>query len=64
MKRAKMLLRRTDEKVAAVAGRLGFEDAEYFSRLFKLYYTVTPTEYRRNAARPVNEAPMKQRFAR
>ena len=51
MKRAVMLLGDSGEKIMVIAGRLGFEDAEYFSRLFKIYFGMTPSEYRRNAAK-------------
>ena len=44
---AKRLLRRSDIKVAELAVKLGFQDANYFVGLFKTYTKVTPNEYRR-----------------
>ena len=36
---------------AEVAGMVGYEDASYFARAFKKKTGLTPTQYRRQAAR-------------
>ena len=46
LKRAGVLLRTTDVKVAALAEMLGYRDIAYFTKLFKKQYHMTPTEYR------------------
>ncbi len=45
------LLRSTRLPVTEVAGRVGFEDGNYFSRQFRQIIGVSPTVYRRGAAR-------------
>lgn len=44
--RAAELLRETDEPVAQVARRVGFDDANYFSRLFRRRHGRTPRAFR------------------
>ena len=44
------LLSESDDKISAIANTLGFYDYMYFSRMFKRYFNMTPTEYR-NAVR-------------
>lgn len=46
---ADRLLRYTDLTVGAVAARVGFDDAFYFSRLFKRHRGISPIEFRRRA---------------
>ena len=48
MEYAGMLLRSTSYKVAEISNMAGFENAEYFSSLFKAKYGMTPTQYRKN----------------
>ncbi len=45
------LVRRYDYTVAQAGEHVGFTDANYISRIFKRYYGVTLTEYRRNLFR-------------
>lgn len=45
--RAMFLLRYTDQPVLRIANDLAFKPANYFSRAFKSYVGVTPSEYRR-----------------
>ena len=53
LKHAQQLLEgKQDMPVADVASRCGFEDAAYFSRIFKNVYQMTPSQYRRQS--PVN----------
>lgn len=36
----------TDERISSIAYELGFDDANYFSRIFKTFFGVSPQEYR------------------
>lgn len=47
IERAKHLLRHTDMKILAVADRVGYEDAIYFSKLFKRLTGISPGQFRR-----------------
>ena len=40
------LLSSTEKKIIVISENVGFENVEYFCKLFKKYYGVTPTEYR------------------
>lgn len=44
---AKVLLSQSDFPISEVAIQVGFEDQSYFTRLFKRYEGMTPTEFRR-----------------
>ena len=46
MERAKELLGQPDIKIMDIAERLGYADNHYFSKAFRTYYHVTPTQYR------------------
>ena len=48
MEYAAGLLKSTSHKVAEISGMAGFENAEYFSSLFKTKFGMTPTQYRKN----------------
>lgn len=48
MEYAADLLKSTSYKVAEISGMAGFENAEYFSSLFKTKFGITPTQYRKN----------------
>jgi transcriptional regulator GlxA family with amidase domain len=50
LERAKELLERTDEPVDGVAFDVGYEDAGFFSRLFRRHVGFTPAAYRRRYA--------------
>lgn len=47
MERAKKLLIESDARSYEISDRLGYRDSEYFSRLFKKYSGISPTEYRK-----------------
>ncbi len=47
MYRAKELLLYSDYTIAEISDSLGYADQNYFSRIFKKYYTVSPSEYRK-----------------
>ena len=40
------LLVTTQKKVMVIAQNVGFENVDYFCKMFKKYYKMTPTEYR------------------
>lgn len=46
MAKARELLADPEMKVLTIAEHLGYQDHNYFSRAFKTYYGMTPTEYR------------------
>ena len=48
MEYAAMLLKSTSHKVTEISNMAGFENAEYFSSLFKVKFGMTPTQYRKN----------------
>lgn len=49
MEQAKKLLRETHDKIYAVAVAVGYEDAFYFSRIFKRETGMTPGDWRKRA---------------
>lgn len=48
MTEASAMLKGTDMLVSQIASKVGYNDYYYFSRLFKKYYGISPTEYREN----------------
>lgn len=46
MDAAKKLMKDTDLRLYEIAGRIGYQDVKYFSRLFKKTMNATPGEYR------------------
>lgn len=48
MQYAENQLINTKQTIAAISFAVGFSDASYFSRAFKSFYDITPTEYRNN----------------
>jgi transcriptional regulator GlxA family with amidase domain len=47
LEEAKQMLESGDESVEAIANEVGYEDAGYFSRLFRREVGVTPAQYRK-----------------
>ncbi len=47
MKKAKLFLENTEEKINTISGLVGYKNASHFNHLFFEKYGVTPTEYRR-----------------
>ena len=47
MKRARMLLKETNQTVETIAAEVGDENVEHFNRLFKKTYNITPVQYRK-----------------
>ena len=48
MDRAKQLLKNPDKSIKEVCVEAGYSDPNYFSRIFKKYQGVSPTEYKEN----------------
>lgn len=46
MEQAKILLKTTDLRILEVAEKVGYEDAHYFSKVFKKYTGILPQKYR------------------
>ena len=58
MKKAVELLETSDMRIAQVAFMVGFNDSQYFSKVFKAHFGKTPTQYRRSVqelVQPSNE---------
>lgn len=49
IEKAAVLLTETDEPVGDIAAKVGFEDLNYFSRVFKRIKKLSPSEYRKEA---------------
>ena len=47
MKKARALLRETNQTVETIAAEVGYENVEHFNRLFKKNYGITPVQYRK-----------------
>jgi AraC-like DNA-binding protein len=45
---AKDMLTNTDSPISKIANDVGFDDQNYFSRLFKKYTKLSPSQYRNN----------------
>jgi two-component system response regulator YesN len=48
VKNAKQLLREEDCSVMEISDRLGFESANYFTKVFKHYTGETPSAYKKH----------------
>ncbi len=47
MRKARALLRETNQTIETIAAEVGYENVEHFNRLFKKNYGITPVQYRR-----------------
>ncbi len=47
MKRAKIMLRETNQTVETIAANVGYENVEHFNRLFKKAYGITPMQFKK-----------------
>ena len=45
---AAILLSKTEKKIITISNETGFNNVDYFCRLFKKHYHMTPTEYRKS----------------
>ena len=57
LRKAVRLLSTGDAPVTEVAVQCGFQDMSYFSKIFRLQYGCTPTEYRSRAAAEQKKSP-------
>lgn len=48
LEEALKLLKTTDDKTYIIAGKVGYQEANYFSYVFKRKYGIAPSRYRRN----------------
>lgn len=55
LKKAAEQLQRTDENIAAIAYQTGFSDPKYFSRVFKKFYGMPPSEFASSVADSTKE---------
>jgi len=46
LEKARNLLKKSNLSITEISVRVGYSDPLYFSRLFKRYYNISPTEYR------------------
>jgi two-component system response regulator YesN len=51
MEKAKWYLQNTDLDIISIAYQIGFNDSNYFSRIFKKKFGIPPMEFRRQAAK-------------
>ena len=51
MKKAKVLLRESNQNVETIAASVGYENVEHFNRQFKKLYGMTPLEYRNSSTK-------------
>jgi two-component system response regulator YesN len=48
MEEAKRLLKEPRLSIVAIASEVGYEDASYFSKVFKKNLSISPNQYRKN----------------
>lgn len=53
MKRAKTLLKNTNQSIDAIATTVGYPNIEHFCRSFKKSFGITPAQYRKECASPI-----------
>ena len=49
MKKARAMLKGTNQTVESIASYVGYENVEHFNRLFKKSYGITPIQFRRES---------------
>ena len=54
IEKASILLKNTDESVSRVATDVGYDDLNYFSRIFKRIMGMSPVKYRAAALKKPN----------
>ncbi len=47
IEKAAVLLKKTNENITTIAIKVGFEDVNYFSRTFKKFMNISPSQYRK-----------------
>ena len=63
MERATYLLRTSDASIAEVADHCGIAQTEYFSKCFKAYFGISPTDWRRSVREGIEPEPMSPTLA-
>jgi len=58
--RAKLLLKNSDYNVVRIAGEVGYQDASYFSRVFRQATKMTPNQYRNDMRQNKNNSELVQ----
>ena len=48
LEKSSQLLRETEKSIKEITSDVGYNDQNYFSKLFKNKYGLSPTEYRNN----------------
>lgn len=56
VREAAAMLRHTDDSFAVICAGVGIEDPRYFSQVFKKYYGVTPSGYKKSPCAPTDVA--------
>jgi len=46
MEKAVYMLKSTNKKIYEITTELGYQNPQYFSKIFRKYYGCTPNEYR------------------
>ena len=57
MEKASALLTETESSLVEIAAQVGYGDYNYFCRLFKRYFNVSPTTYRKEKSHSLPSAP-------
>ncbi len=58
IERAREYLERTDQSVAVIAKSVGYEDSQYFFRVFKKATGMTPLQYRQSLKKAAGKPPL------
>ena len=59
MQKAEYYLSKTDLPISTIAAKCGFSDSNYFSRLYKKYYQINPSNFRRiSTGEPIRITPL------
>ena len=62
IKRAGELLAETENSVSEIGALVGFDDQNYFSRMFRKYTGLSPLNYRKNYSPEVKTKTRSERF--
>ena len=49
--KAAVLLKKTNESITKISSKVGFDDVNYFSRTFKKFMNISPSEYKKSGAK-------------
>ena len=47
LENARLLLGKTDKKILEICSLVGISNAQYFSKVFRKYYGISPNDYRK-----------------